>query len=409
MDMRSREQYLNELRKEYAGASKTEKTRLLNEGVKRTHLTRKHLIVKLGFEPAAATRGKRKRKRTYNGAVSSTLIKLWELFDYPCGQRLAPLLEQQTDNLQKLGVLLCSDQIATHLKAISPKTIDRLLKGERARLMLNRYRNPALEPLLNQIPMKTSSDWNREEIGNLQLDFVLHCGQSVMGHYAHTLSVNDIATGWWEGQAQMGRSQTATQASLNAVFQRIPFKIREVHPDNDRAFINNLIFQCCKGQGVRVSRSRPLHKNDNAWVEQRNYSHIRKVVGYRRFDSQQACDILNRLYTALALFKNFFLPTMKLIEKQRVAGKVHRKYDKPKTPYQRVLDSGQLSRKAKLNLQSISESLNPIDLKHEIKESTKCLFELLEPQVKKTKSFRRVSPRLVRFFMTQPRSVWLGS
>jgi hypothetical protein len=408
MDVHSREQYLNELRREYQTASKQEKSHLLDEAMKRTHLTRKHLIVKLCSEAPVQTSKRRRRRRTYDGTVSAPLARIWALFDYPCGQRLAALLRQQTQHLLQFGIIRCSKLVADRLRSISPKTIDRLLSGERDRLRLNRYRNPSLEPLLHQkIPVKVPTDWDREQLGNLQLDFVLHCGPSLMGHFVHSLSADDIATGWWEGRAQMGRSQVATLQSLDSIRASLPFPILEIHPDNDSGLVNHLLFRYCRQHQIAFSRSRPLHKNDNAWVEQRNWTHIRKEVGYRRFDSPQACDLLNQLYIALAQWKNFFLPTMKLIEKRRVRGKIHRRYDEPKTPYQRVIESGQLPTEALQILKATFDGLNPVELKRTIERCKKDLFNLLEPNVKQTKPSRRVSPRLVRSFMTQPTAAWL--
>jgi hypothetical protein len=187
--------------------------------------------------------------------------------------------------------LRVTDTTAAKLKQVSPKTIDRMLESERDRLRLSRYRNPAVHPLLyQQIPVKVASEWDRDQIGNLQLDFVLHCGQSSAGLFAATLSAADIASGWWEASAMLGRSQHGTHMALEEMCERLPFPIAEVHPDNDGCLINELVYKWCSKRKIAMSRSRPLHKNDNAWVEQRHWTHIRKSSGI-------AASILTRNWT----------------------------------------------------------------------------------------------------------------
>jgi len=156
----------------------------------------------------------------------------------------------------------------------------------------------------------------------------------------------DIASSWWEGEAIPARTQQATREGLDAIRRRVPFRIQELHPDNDSGLINDLLWRYCRQRQIRMSRSRPYKKNDNAWVEQRNWTHVRKVEGYRRLDNTAELLVLRELYDRLRLYKNFFQPTMKLQSKVRVGGKIHRRYDEPRTPYQRLLESGQLSRRA---------------------------------------------------------------
>jgi hypothetical protein len=409
--MRSRQQYLNELRREYIGASKSAKTQLLQEAQKRTGLSRKHLISKLRPEAQPVVRPRRARRPTYDGVVRSALARIWELFDYPCGQRLVVILREQVERLRRLGELRCSTQVAEKLQRISAKTIDRLLGRERERLRLKRYRNPAVHPLLyQQIPVKVPNQWDRSQVGNLQLDFVFHCGQSGAGQFIYTLSVADIASGWWEARALLGRSQHATLHALDQIRQLLPFRMLEIHPDNDGCLINQLIWKWCRQHRIQMSRSRPLHKNDNAWVEQRNWSHVRKMVGYRRFDTQVQMELLNSLYQDLILFKNFFQPLLKLAGKRRVRGKVHRQYEPPATPYQRLLDSQQLSPAASQHLRKLYESLNPAELKRGIDAKRDLLMATFENSApKQPVPTRKMVPRLVRFFMTQPKELWLGS
>ena len=173
-----------------------------------------------------------------------------------------------------------------------------------------------MHPLLyHKIPVKVASEWDTDEVGNLQIDYVAHCGRSAAGEYAHTLSTVDIATSWWEAEAIVGRSQQARRQGLDSIRKRLPFGIRELHPDNDTGMINDLLWRYCQKAKIKMSRSCPYKKNDNAWVEQRNWTHVRKVVGYHRLDTPAELSLLRELYSCLRLYKNFFQPTMKLIGK----------------------------------------------------------------------------------------------
>jgi hypothetical protein len=215
-------------------------------------------------------------------------------------------------------------------------------------------------------------------VGNLQVDYVEHCGGSNGGDYVHTLSLADIASGWWEGEPISARTQKATHEALQRIRQRIPFRIREIHPDNDGGLINDLLWRYCKQAGIRMSRSRPYQKNDNAWVEQRNWTHVRKMVGYQRYDTMPELMLMRGLYGELRLYKNFFQPTMKLQSKIRVEGRIHRRYEAASTPYQRLMESGQLTRQAKKRLQQQYESLNVANLKRKIDELRNRLFRMAE-------------------------------
>ncbi len=212
--MHSRKQYLEELRKDYEQAGQLERGRLLDEAQKRTGMNRKYLIRVLGRwpRPRPVRRGRRGRPRAYGAAVLTALVEVWEMFEYPCGQRLAPILRRLVARLRRLGELRCTEEVAGKLVAISARVIDRLLAREKQVRHLKRERNPSVHPLLYQrVPVKVASEWDTHEVGNLQVDYVAHYGRSTGGEYVHTISIVDIASGWWEGQAIAGRSQRATQ------------------------------------------------------------------------------------------------------------------------------------------------------------------------------------------------------
>jgi hypothetical protein len=393
MDMHSREQYLETLREEYRRASKKQKTKLLNEARKRTRLNRKVLIGKLAHPaPVKQPARRRSRRKSYGAEIKAPLARVWEIFDFPCGRRLVAILREQVDRLRSAGELRCGERVAQWLKEVSARTLDRLLAHEREVRQLKRQRRPPVHPLLYQrVPVKLPNEWDREQMGNLQMDFVLHCGRSTAGEYLHTMSVVDIASGWWEGEPQMGRSQKASQESFDRQRRRFPFRVREVHPDNDSALLSELLWNYCRRRRIAMSRSRPYQKNDNAWVEQKNWTHVRKLVGYRRYDTSREQELLRELYRRWADYQNFFQPMMKLKEKTREGGKVHRVYDEAKTPYQRVLASGVLNRKQREQLEARYQALNPAALWRQIQGLRDRLFDLVE--AKGQVDLPRVRPR----------------
>jgi len=378
--MNARRQYLRQIQKEYERAEKAEKGKLLDEAQRRTGLNRKYLIRWLGNRENGSERKaagpRRRRTRRYGAAVVTALVELWEMFDYPCGQRLAPALRAELERLRQLGEVRVTDTVAARLEEISPKTIDRLLAREKRVRGLRRNRNPWVQRLNYQrVPVKVAADWNTAEVGNLQVDFVAHCGRSTGGDYIHTLSAVDIASGWWEGQALAARTQQQTRAGLERMRPRFPFPIKEIHPDNDSAMINDLLWDWCRQAHIRMSRSRPYKKNDNAWVEQKNWTHVRKAVGYRRYDTTTELCLLNEVYSLSRLYRNFFQPVIKLRRKTRINGRIHRVYDPARTPYQRILASPQISEQSKQRLRDLYETLNPAELRRQLNQALQRLSE----------------------------------
>jgi hypothetical protein len=390
MDMRSRNQYLKLLQRRYIGASKEERGRILDEYCENTGQHRKYVIRKIRTPIVVDGRVRRQRRRVYDQDVVVALAKLWKIFDYPCGQRLAPLLKVEVERLRGLGELTVTDEVAEKLLVISSATIDRQLKREKE--AVGQLRRKGLSKpgslLYQKIPVRLN-DWDTSVIGNLGIDFVEHCGSSKKGHYAYSLCVTDIGSGWWEAEAIMGRGQAPTLDALKMIRERAPFQWLEIHPDNDSAFINAHLLKYCQAEKIRFSRSRPNRKNDNCHVEQKNWTHIKKVFGYLRYDTTKELNIINDLYeNDLRLYKNFFQPVMKLKEKIRIGGKVHRKYDVAKTPYQRIIESEQINLKTKKELKATYLSLNPAELKRNIEEKLNQLYRLYHAK----KGSQRVKP-----------------
>ena len=405
MDMASRNQYLQGLRKEYLKEdSRRNKSKLLDEAVKRTELCRKYLIVKLGTEARLKVYPRKARSCHYGPEVITALAKIWRIFDYPCGLRLAVLLKNEVDRLRKLRELNCTDVVANCLKTISPATIDIKLKHEREAINLRRNRNHKVHPLLYQkIPVKLTDEWDTDKPGSCQLDYVMHCGRSVAGNFIHSLSLVDICSGWWEGTAIITRSQEHTHNALKGIAARLPFKIIEIHPDNDSGIINDLIYRWTKANGIAFSRSRPNKKNDNAFVEQKNWTHVRKIFGYWRYDSKDELVIMNSLYFHyLRLYKNFFQPRIKLIDKERIGGHIKRRYDTPKTPYQRLIESTYIDNETKYKLKRLYDNLNPAQLQREIRKRLLTLHKINGSKIQPEITIKKVSPS-VRKYISQPR------
>jgi hypothetical protein len=389
--MNARKQYLEAVGEEYRRAEAGSKGRLLDEAEKRTGLNRKYLIRVLNHPRPPGARKQRRRRATYGAAVVTALIELWDIFEQPCGQRMVAVLRRELDRLRKLGEIRCSDAVAGQLQKISPSTVDRLLRREKQVRQLRRTRNPNVQRLIYQkVPVKVAAEWDTSEIGNVQVDFVGHGGRSTGGDYIHTISTVDIATNWWEGQAIAVRSQQATKEGLSEIQKRVPFGIRELHPDNDSALVNDLLWDWTRQEKIRLSRSRPYKKNDNAWVEQKNWTHVRKVVGYRRFDTTRELRLLNEIYGVLRLYKNFCLPTIRLRSKTRVEGRIKRSYEKPSTPFERLMESRQVKGKTKQELRQTYESLNPAALHRRLTELRE---ELEEVSAGKTEGYGKPSYR----------------
>ena len=411
MDMQSRNQYLVELRSEYLKIkSKKKRGKLLDEAEKRTRLERKYLTQKLkpksNLDKLKTER--KKKEQHYDNSVKPALAALWKIFDNPCGQRLEPLLKSETDKLRSLGELDCSDIVAEKLKAMSSATIDRKLKHTK-QIELAKKKYGKKHPLLYQsIPVKVFAEQDRSILGNMQIDLVEHCGASAGGQFVNTLTATDIYSGWTEQSAVMGKSQENTKDGIDDARARCPFSWKEIHSDGGTEFINAHLFKYSAEINLDFSRSRPYKKNDNCLVEQKNNTHVRRLVGYLRYDTVEEQNILNDLYcNELRLFKNFFQPVIKLVLKKRVAGKIHRKYDKPRTPFCRLIESSEISESKKQELKNIYQLLNPAELKRQIDKKLDMLYKTYQKKNKKNDS-QKVDEKKkisVRFFRDQKQVV----
>ena len=397
------------LREKYLKGSKKEKTEILDEYCRNTGEERKYSIKKFRYKVKLKKKEERKkRKEHYDGQVRAVLAKIWEIFDYPCGQRLESILKEETDRLRILKEIVCSDEVSLKLKNISSASIDRKLEHEKCVLWQKRKYKKSQNPLLCQmVPVKTSAEIDRTIPGSISIDCVEHCGASASGEYVNTLATTDPFSGWWEGEGVMGKGQERALIGLENTNQRYPFPWLEIHPDNGGNILNYHIFAWTEIKGINYSRSRPYKKNDNCFIEQKNSTHVRKVVGYLRYDTEEELGIINDLYrNELRLYKNFLQPTIKLVQKIRIKGKIHKKYDKAKTPYQRIMESAYVSPEKKQELKAVYDSLNPALLKRKIDQKLKLLYKAYQKKKSlpvETNSIirKKLSPSMVSF-CTQP-------
>jgi hypothetical protein len=283
-------------------------------------------------------RSSRCRVPFYDEKVKAALIKIWKVMDYICGKRMQPALAEMVRVLERHDELRCDPVTRTKLLQISAATIDRLLRTERRKYELRgKARTKPGTLLKHQIPIRTFAEWDEQQPGFGEIDLVGHDGGVAAGDYCQTLDLTDIATTWTETMAVRNKAQARVFEALQKVRKNLPFPLLGLDSDNGSEFINDELLRYCQQQQISFTRSRPYRKNDSCFVEQKNYSIVRRAVGYARYDTDEQCQLLNELYSYLRLYTNFFLPTMKLKSKEREGSRVKKYYDQALTPYQRVL------------------------------------------------------------------------
>lgn len=422
MDMPARNQYLCMLITQRGGyhlKSKTEKSQILDEYCRTTGQHRKAVSAKIRsgayVESLRHETGQVPRTRTtpYDREVVAYLVQLWEIFDRPCGQRLAPMIKSELDRLQQFGELTISDAMTRKLKTICPRTIDKKLKVHKQKERIARKYEPTVHPLLYQkIPVKLAADQGRGIGDSIQIDLVEHCGSSPAGGFISSLSTTDIGSGWWEGDVVVGKGMWGVSRALGSVHARFPFPWCAIHSDNDSAFINDLVWRYARTHRLDFSRSRPYAKNDNCFVEQKNSTHVRKIVGHHRFDTRGEYAIIKSLYQhELRLYKNFFQPVIPLIAKERIGGHVRRRYGVPKTPYQRIMEAPEIAGAVKAQLIAQYQSLNPAALKRQIVAKQDLLYQAYrkkqraQNQRQKVEPGKNFTPRLAINYLAEPMQV----
>jgi hypothetical protein len=302
---------------------------------------------------------------------------VWEASDRLCSKRLQPFLPELVRVMRRHGELAVGEEVEAELCAMSPATMDRLLRPWRrlgGRRCLSTTRAGSL--LKKSIPIRTFADWEEKRPGFLEVDLIAHCGESSEDFYLTTLCAVDVATGWSDSVGVWGKGQHRVCAAIQEMRRRLPFPLLGLDSDNGGEFINQHLYGYCEREGISFTRSRPYKKNDSCHVEQKNWSVVRRLVGYDRYNSRAAFERLNLLYNCVRLYINFLQPTMKLQGKTRHGAKVHKVYDTATTPYQRLLESGTLSPSKQAELAAIYHGLNPVLLLSQINAHLEHLWKL---------------------------------
>ena len=367
----------------YRKASKKERGVILNEFVELTGFARSYAAMVLRNQGRVVqvnrqlrVRGdlgkklpRRGRGPTYDAQTVKALVQVWRIMDYICGKRLAPVLGEIVERLLRHNELRCDAASSKKLVRMSAATIDRLLRPERAKYQLKGRSHTRPGTLLkHQIPMRTFNEWDEAQPGFLEMDLVGHDGGVIDSHHAFTLNAVDIASGWNSSTALKNKAQVWTLAGVQKIRAKLPFPLLGLDSDNGSEFINESLYKFCQEHKITFTRSRPYRKNDGCFVEQKNYSVVRRAVGYQRFDSDEQLGWLNELYEVLDLYNNFFQPSMKLKSKERHGARVKKKYDEARTPYQRLLDSSFITQESKQQLRDRYHLLNPAQLKRQIEK-----------------------------------------
>jgi hypothetical protein len=371
-----KQELLEAIRPRYWRARRAEKARILDEFVANTGYHRKHAIRLLKKGVSQSRRKKAGRPRVYRSEVILVLIKIWAICDQICSRRLHPFLAEMVEVLERHGELVLSPLVKHSLLQMSRATIDRCLHSERQKPRRGLSTTKPGTLLKQAIPVCTFADWDDARPGFEEIDLVAHCGDSTHGEYLHTLNVVDVTTGWTECLALANRSQRQASATIETLRLRLPFPLPGIDSDNDSAFINDNLYRYCQQEKITLTRSRPYKKNDQAHVEQKNWSVVRRLIGYDRYESTQALHLLQTIYQDLRLYINFFLPVLKLVSKQRVGNQVKKEYDTARTPYQRVLESPDASEETKHRLRQLYRTLNPVTLHHRIDQNAQKLWQL---------------------------------
>jgi len=370
MSGKSKWDYLKAIYFRYRKASKPIRSRILDEFCQVCRYNRKYAIRLLSGpapqkpNPNAASKG---RRPTYGAKAIGALTAIWKAAGYPCSARLKALLPLWLPWASKR--LALSAEAQKQLLRISPATIDRRLGPKKRQLKKRLYGRTKPGTLLkHHIPIKTDS-WNVHTPGFTETDLVSHSGNSASGEFIHSLNVTDIHCTWVESRAVMGKSQIGVLDAMKDIQQALPFKLLGIDSDNGSEFINYHLKTFCDQDHIQFTRGRPYKKDDNAHIEQKNWTHVRKIFGYERYDSPQALEAMNDLYrNELSIWQNLFLPSMKLLEKTRIGSKLKRRYDQPRPPLDRLSDCPQADALKIEKLKNLRDTIDPFALAQRIEQ-----------------------------------------
>jgi hypothetical protein len=368
MNMASKKEYLTAMRVRYQHAHKQEKTVLISEVMVMLKIVRKSVIRTLNRNPHTRT-VKRTPRYLYDLNLQKPLKLLWEAMGKPCAKRLQPQIPTLITQLEKFGEIHFFGNQREQLCKMSNWTINQLLVEEREKLREHGLSGTRRSPLLKTLIPISTHHGKVNEPGHMEIDCVLHCGDSLSGIYAETINSLDIYTHWNEKRMVLKKTKIKVIGVVHNLRDNYPFPIQSVDFDNGFEFVNWSMYGYCKREQIAFTRSRSYHKNDQAHIEGKNYESVRRVVGYGRIEDQTLVDMWNDIYEyEHRLLTNYFYATMKLEEKKRVGGKIIKRHGKAKTPYQRVLEAEMIPKEVKARLQKEYETLNPLALQRSMKK-----------------------------------------
>jgi hypothetical protein len=376
MSQRSKKEYLETIQPRYKKANKSEKQQILDEFVNTTGYHRKYAIRILNKWVRIKYPKKPGPKKIYQGEVIVALEQIWEICGRICSKRLHPFLPEMVRVLERNNDLQLSTEVKTLLLSMSRSSIDRCLGPSHREHPRGLSTTKPGTLLKKSIPVRTYTPWDEEKPGFLEVDLVAHCGQTTEGQFVNTLTCVDISTGWVECLAVLTRNKQTVFEAIKTMRTRLPFALLGIDSDNGSEFINDLLFQYCQYQEITFTRSRPYRKNDQAHVEQKNWSVVRRLIGYNRFETEVECKLLQSIYEDLRLYANFFQPVLKLVAKDTVDKKVIKRYDTAATPYQRVLAANDIPLAVKAHLTNLYVQLNPVKLRTSIDRQVDQLWKI---------------------------------
>ncbi|HSB69419.1 MAG TPA: integrase [Candidatus Methylomirabilis sp.] len=382
MSRQGKWEYLQAIHPRYRQAARAEKGRILDEFCQVTGYHRKSAVRLLnGPPPGRRPPPRRHRAPSYGIRVIQVLAAIWRAAGYPWSVRLQALLPLWLPWARTRFRL--TPPLEAQLLRLSPRQMDRRLAPHRQRVRKGLYGRTKPGTLLkHHIPLRTDR-WDVTVPGFTEVDLVAHSGESGEGEFLHSLNQTDIHTTWVETRAVLGRGQTGVAAALEEMRSALPFTLRGIDSDNGSEFINAHLYRYCQGHGIQFTRGRPYKKDDNAHVEQKNWTHVRKLMGYVRYDSREALTVMNDLYRHdLRLFQNLCLPSVKLVRKVRVGARVRRVYDRPQTPFERVLACPEADPRKVAQLQALREQLDPFALAEAIDQQLTRLYALAHHRAK---------------------------
>jgi len=377
MSQRSKRELLEVIHPRYLKARRSEKKTILDEFVAATGYHRKYAtrLLKHG-RPRRRSGKKHGLVKVYQGAVVTALEQIWEICGRICSKRLHPFLPEMVKVLERCGELQLPSETQALLLQMSSATMDRCLRPVRFEHPHGLSTTKPGTLLKKAIPVRTYTPWDEDRPGFLEIDLVAHCGESAEGQFVNTLTCVDVSTGWTECLAVRQRNQQTVFEAIKAMRARLPFPLLGIDSDNGSEFINDMLYRYCLAEKITFTRSRPFKKNDQAHVEQKNWSVVRHLVGYDRFDSDPEHALLQSIYDNLRFYFNFFQPVLKLTSKENVDKKIIKRYDTAATPYQRVLNSMDISFETKDRLTAVYVQLNPVQLRNTIDQKVTKLWKI---------------------------------